>query len=134
MKINEVAKITGLTPKTIRFYEQRGIISAPARKENGYREYATKHLDELFMIKRSRLVGFSLEDCKDLLEISANPQRKSADVKQKALKKLNEIDEQIKELQEMKDILTALTKACPGDDNAPCPIIDALSCKKNAKC
>lgn len=87
MKINEIARLTGLTPKTIRFYEQKGIISEPARAENGYRAYGQKHINELQMIRRSRLVGFSLEECQALLEMSRNPNMRSADVKEKPWRK-----------------------------------------------
>ncbi len=127
MKINEIARLTGLTPKTIRFYEQKGIISEPARAENGYRAYGQKHINELQMIRRSRLVGFSLDECQALLEMSRNPNMRSADVKRKALEKIAEIDEKIMELQAMKTSLHTLADACPGDDSACCPIIDALS-------
>ncbi|WP_325893558.1 Cu(I)-responsive transcriptional regulator [Grimontia sp. NTOU-MAR1] len=127
MKINEIAKATGLTPKTIRFYEQKGIISEPARLENGYRAYGQKHINELQMIRRSRLVGFSLEECQTLLGMSRNPNRRSADVKQKALEKIAEIDDKIKELQAMKKSLKSLASTCPGNDSACCPIIEALS-------
>ncbi|KXF79864.1 Cu(I)-responsive transcriptional regulator [Enterovibrio coralii] len=127
MKINEVARLTGLTTKTIRFYEQKGVISEPHRSENGYRDYGDRHISELQMIKRSRLVGFSLDECQELLEMSRDPNRRSADVKQKALEKISEIDEKIKELQAMKTSLKTLASSCPGNDSACCPIIEALS-------
>ncbi|MEZ8141902.1 Cu(I)-responsive transcriptional regulator [Enterovibrio norvegicus FF-454] len=127
MKINEVSRLTGLTAKTIRFYEQKGVISEPERSENGYRAYNECHINELQMIKRSRLVGFSLDECQTLLDMSRNPNRRSADVKQKALEKIAEIDDKIKELQAMKTSLKSLASACPGDESACCPIIEALS-------
>ncbi|MGF1770551.1 Cu(I)-responsive transcriptional regulator [Enterovibrio makurazakiensis] len=127
MKINEVARITGLTAKTIRFYEQKGVISEPDRSENGYRAYSEQHINELQMIKRSRLVGFSLDECQSLLDMSRNPNRRSADVKQKALEKIAEIDEKIIELKAMKASLKSLANTCPGDESACCPIIEALS-------
>ncbi|MGF1707300.1 Cu(I)-responsive transcriptional regulator [Enterovibrio baiacu] len=127
MKINEVSRITGLNAKTIRFYEQKGVISEPSRSENGYRDYSERQVNELQMIRRSRLVGFSLDECQALLELSRNPKRRSADVKKKALEKIEEIDEKIKELQAMKTSLKTLASACPGDNGACCPIIDALS-------
>ncbi|MDD1781467.1 Cu(I)-responsive transcriptional regulator [Enterovibrio sp. ZSDZ35] len=127
MKINEVARLTGLTTKTIRFYEQKGVISEPNRSDNGYRDYSDRHISELQMIKRSRLVGFSLDECQELLDMSRDPNRRSADVKQKALEKIAEIDEKIKELQAMKTSLKTLASSCPGNDSACCPIIEALS-------
>ncbi|WP_434359364.1 Cu(I)-responsive transcriptional regulator [Parasalinivibrio latis] len=127
MKINDVAKQTGLSSKTIRFYEGKGIISEPARQDNGYRLYGQKHINELMLIKRARLVGFSLEESGELLALSRDPSRRSADVKEKAISKLQEIEEKISELQAMKTTLEALTSSCPGDDGAQCPIIEALS-------
>ena len=73
MKINEVSRITGLNAKTIRFYEQKGVISEPSRSENGYRDYNERQVNELQMIRRSRLVGFSLDECQALLDLSRNP-------------------------------------------------------------
>ncbi len=127
MKINQVAQVTGLTTKTIRFYEEKGLLSPLTRELNGYRVYQQKHIDELIMIKRSKLVGFSLEECRALLQLSKNPERKSAEVKQKALEKLQEIEMKINELRLMKETLQPLIDACPGNQEARCPIIDGLS-------
>lgn len=131
MKINQVAQLTGLSTKAIRFYEQKGVIRSPLRTSNGYRKYNQTHLNELNMVKRSRLVGFSLEECKILLEMFRDPNRRSGDVKQKAQIKMDEIDLQIKELNAMKAELKTLIKACPGNDSACCPIIEALSSLDN---
>ncbi|MCW8331641.1 Cu(I)-responsive transcriptional regulator [Photobacterium sp. SDRW27] len=126
MNISEVAKQTGLTAKTIRFYEDKGIITVPSRASNGYRHYSKTNVDELQLIRRSRLVGFTLDECRELLDFSRDPQRKSADVKAKAEQKLSEIDDKIAELLEMKNTLETLTKQCPGNDSANCPIIEGL--------
>ncbi|MGF1685004.1 Cu(I)-responsive transcriptional regulator [Photobacterium minamisatsumaniensis] len=126
MNISEVAKLTGLTAKTIRFYEDKGAISLPSRAENGYRQYSQKHVDELHLIRRSRLVGFTLDESRELLDFSRDPKRRSADVKIKAEQKLLEIDEKINELRQMKQTLEVLTKQCPGDEGAECPIIEGL--------
>ncbi|WP_064602410.1 Cu(I)-responsive transcriptional regulator [Photobacterium sp. J15] len=126
MNISEVARLTGLTAKTIRFYEDKGVITPPSRSSNGYRYYSQTNIDELLLIRRSRLVGFNLDECRELLDFSRDPQRKSADVKAKAEQKLAEIDHKIAELMEMKTTLEALTVQCPGDDSARCPIIEGL--------
>lgn len=132
MKINEVARITGLTSKTIRFYEEKGVISAPNRGENGYRVYSDAHINELHMIRRARLVGFNLDESRELLLLSRDPSLRSADVKAKALTKVSEIDEKIAELQAMKNTLAALASSCPDDDGAHCPIIEALRGESSA--
>ncbi|MCG7495748.1 Cu(I)-responsive transcriptional regulator [Vibrio sp. Of7-15] len=128
MNISEVAKLTGLTAKTIRFYEGKGLLTEPKRGNNGYRLYSNKHVDELVLIRRSRLVGFSLDECQGLLMLAKNPNRRSADVKSKTLDKVAEIDIKIKELTEMKQTLLSLAESCPGDEGAECPIINGLSC------
>lgn len=128
MNISEVAKLTGLTAKTIRFYEGKGLITEPNRGDNGYRLYSNKHVDELVLIRRSRLVGFGLEECQELLMLAQDPNRRSADVKSKTLGKVAEIDIKIQELTAMKQTLLALAESCPGDEGAECPIINGLSC------
>lgn len=130
MNISDIAQLTGLTTKTIRFYEEKGVISPPCRAANGYRQYHAKHVDELHLIRRSRLVGFTLDESRELLAFSRDPDRRSADVKLKAEQKLLEIDEKINELQQMKQTLEALTKQCPGDEGACCPIIEGLCREK----
>lgn len=127
MSISDVAKETGLTAKTIRFYESKGVISAAPRGANGYRYYNASHIEELLLIKRSRMIGFSLDECQQLLALSTNPNRHSRDVKQKAQQKLVEIDHKIEELKQIKLMLAALTEQCPGDNLAQCPILDNLT-------
>jgi len=129
MNINEVAKLTLLTPKSIRFYEQKGLITPPTRAANGYRTYTQVHIKELNLLHQARQVGFSLPECKELLELYNDPHRRSADVKARTLMKINEIDSQIQKLQEIRQLLTALAKQCPGDDSEHCPIIDSLTGK-----
>jgi len=131
MNISEVAKLTGLTAKAIRFYESKGVIKEANRGANGYRQYSLNQVEELQLIRRSRLVGFSLEECQELLSLSNNPNRRSADVKKKTLKKVSEIEEKIKELEGMKQTLLDLANACPGDDSNDCPIIKGLTCCHN---
>ncbi|KAB2824068.1 Cu(I)-responsive transcriptional regulator [Aliivibrio finisterrensis] len=128
MNISEVAKLTGLTTKTIRFYESKGVIKEASRSANGYRQYTKIQLEELQLIRRSRLVGFSLEECQELLSLSNNPNRRSADVKAKTLEKVAEIEEKIQELKGMKQTLLDLADACPGDEGHDCPIIKGLTC------
>lgn len=127
MNISEVATRTGLNSKTIRFYEEKAVITPPSRASNGYRRYGPTQLNELLLIRRARLVGFSLDECRELLALSRDPSRRSADVKAKAEQKLTEIDGKIAELLEMKATLAALTEQCPGDSGARCPIIEGLT-------
>ncbi|WP_151994796.1 Cu(I)-responsive transcriptional regulator [Buttiauxella massiliensis] len=127
MNISDVAKRTGLTSKAIRFYEEKGLVTAPLRSENGYRSYSQKHLDELTLLRQARQVGFNLEECRELVNLFNDPARHSADVKTRTLQKVADIEKHITELQAMRQQLLALAESCPGDENADCPIIDNLS-------
>ncbi|RRZ93655.1 Cu(I)-responsive transcriptional regulator [Erwinia sp. 198] len=127
MNISDVAKKTGLTSKAIRFYEEKGLLTAPSRGENGYRHYTNKHLEELTLLRQSRQVGFSLEECREMLLLFHNPQRHSAEVKARTLNKVAEIEAHISELNLMRERLLALAASCPGDEGADCPIMNNLA-------
>lgn len=127
MNISDVAKKTGLTSKAIRFYEEKGVVTPPLRSENGYRSYSVRHLDELNLLRQARQVGFTLDECRELVALFNNPARHSADVKARTLQKADEIAAHIEELHAMRARLLALAEACPGDDSAECPIINNLA-------
>ncbi len=129
MNISQVAKLTHLSAKSIRFYEQKGVVSEPQRAENGYRSYAAKQIEQLKLVARARAVGFSLEQCKELVHLADDPQRTSFEVKQKAQQKLQEVEQKLLELQTMRQQLVDWIAECPGNDGAHCPIIDDLTGK-----
>ena len=85
MNIGAVAKLTGLSSKSIRMYEDKGIISSPARSNSGYREYSEKHIQELNLVSRAKNAGFSLQECKEFVQLAHNPNRKSSEVKARTL-------------------------------------------------
>ena len=126
MNIADVVKQTGLTAKAIRFYEQKGLITPPQRSLNGYRQYTAQHIAELNLLHQARTVGFSLPECKELLELYNNPHRRSADIKVRTLKRIDEINQQIHKLEQMKTYLQELADQCPGNNSCNCPIIDGL--------
>ncbi|EBW6088606.1 Cu(I)-responsive transcriptional regulator, partial [Salmonella enterica subsp. enterica serovar Enteritidis] len=107
MNISDVAKKTGLTSKAIRFYEEKGLVTPPLRSENGYRSYTQSHLDELTLLRQARQVGFNLEECKELVHLFNDPDRRSADVKARTLQKVAEIERHIVELNDMRAQLLA---------------------------
>ena len=133
MNISDVAKNTGLTSKTIRFYEERALITAPIRSDNGYRHYSARHVEELTLLRQARQVGFNLDECRELVALFNDPARHSADVKARTLQKVAEIDRHISELGEMRQRLVTLADQCPGDEGAECPIINNLAgcCRSN---
>lgn len=127
MNISEIAKKTGLTSKAIRFYEQKGLITAACRADNGYRIYGQKQVDELTFLHKARQAGFTLLECGELLQLLQDPARHSADVKARTLQKVDDIEKHIRVLQDMRHQLLTLAEACPGDEGAFCPILDGLS-------
>ncbi|HEJ7229493.1 TPA: Cu(I)-responsive transcriptional regulator [Serratia marcescens] len=133
MNISDVAKKTGLTSKTIRFYEEKALITAPIRSDNGYRHYSARHVEELTLLRQARQVGFNLDECHELVALFNDPARHSADVKARTLQKVAEIDRHISELGEMRQRLVTLADQCPGDEGAECPIINNLAgcCRSN---
>jgi MerR family transcriptional regulator, copper efflux regulator len=126
MNIGEAAKQTGLPAKTIRYYEDIGLVCAD-RQTNGYRDYTTDHLEKLAFLKRSRAFGFSLEDCRTLLGLYTQPQRASADVKALATRHLKDLELKAEELQNLASTLKHLVHQCAGDAAPNCPIIDSLA-------
>lgn len=127
MNISDVANKTGLTSKAIRFYEEKGVVTPPLRSENGYRSYNPHHIEELNLLRQARQVGFTLDECRELVMLFNDPARHSADVKARTLQKADEIAAHIEELHAMRARLLALAEACPGDDSAECPIINNLT-------
>ena len=125
MNIGEVAKRAGLPPKTIRYYEEIGLIT-PDRLANGYRRFTEAHLHKLAFLGRARGLGFSIEDCRLLLGLWEDRDRASADVKAVARKHLQEIDAKMAELSQMRDTLSDLIDRCAGDHRPDCPILRDL--------
>lgn len=126
MNIGEVSSRSGLPPKTIRYYEEIGLIT-PLRSTNGYRAFRPSDLNKLVFLGRARSLGFHVEQCRTLLALYADDGRASSDVKQIAQHHLIEIDRKIAELRAMQDTLTALVKSCSGDHRPDCPILADLA-------
>ena len=127
MNIGEAAKRSGVTAKTIRYYESIGLIPAAGRTNSGYRAYTAKEVEMLRFIQRARSLGFSVEDVAGLLALWRDRSRASADVKAIALKHVGEIERKIAELDSIRRTLLDLTNRCCGDDHPDCPILDGLT-------
>ncbi len=126
MNIGQVAEKSGLPPKTIRYYEDIGLIR-PDRSANGYRDFSESHLHKLTFLQRARSLGFTIEDCRTLLSLYEDTDRASADVKAMAQEHLDKISGKIAELEAMRATLSELVNKCHGDDRPDCPILDGLS-------
>jgi len=125
--IGEVAKQTGVTAKTIRYYESSGLIPTAARAANGYRVYGARAVHLLRFVKRARDLGFSIEKVGDLLALWADEDRASAEVKQLAEIHLQEIETKISALEDLRITMRTLIDQCHGDDRPDCPILQNLA-------
>lgn len=126
MNIGDVAARTGLPAKTIRYYEDIDLIT-PARAANGYRRFGERDLHRLAFLKRARALGFTVEECRQLLALYADQDRASADVKALAQRHLARIDNQLEELRQMRQTLADLVESCAGDNRPDCPILADLA-------
>lgn len=126
MNIGDAAARTGLPAKTIRYYEDIGLVR-PARRRNGYRDYGEAELHKLVFLRRARSLGFSVADCRALLSLYEDRNRSSADVKALALARIAEIERKLGELESLKRTLNHLAQSCHGDERPDCPILDSLA-------
>ena len=126
MFITEISKKLKITTRAIRHYEEIGIISSK-RLKNNYRYFDAVNLDKLKFLTRARKLGFTLNECKELIKLFENENRKSENVKNIAKNKLKLIKGQISELKDLQKSLEWLVMSCPGDNKPNCPIIDELA-------
>jgi Cu(I)-responsive transcriptional regulator len=124
MNIGIASQKSGLPPKTIRYYEDIGLLAAD-RAGNGYRDYSMADVHRMRFLKRC--LGFSVEECRQLLSLYNDKNRESAEVKAVAEAKLVEIERKLAELSGLRDTLRHLVSCCHGDHRPDCPIIDGLA-------
>ncbi|QNV05033.1 MerR family transcriptional regulator [Shewanella algae] len=126
MKIGEVAKATGLSIKSIRYYHDIGLVEAH-RSDNGYREYRAAEIEALKFLQHCRELGFTLDECRDLLQLKHNPKRCAEDVKRLAKGHLQALEEKMTRLASLHGQLSELVSQCRGGCQSECAIIDGLS-------
>jgi len=127
MNIGQAARRSGLSTKMIRYYESIGLLKPATRSDSGYRLYQPEDLHSLAFIKRSRDLGFSLEEVGKLLTLWQDRQRASADVKALAMQHIDELNRRIEELVSLRDTLSDLVSHCQGDERPDCPILTDLA-------
>jgi MerR family copper efflux transcriptional regulator len=112
--------------KTIRFYEELGLLKPAERLANGYRAYDESNVQTLRFIRRARDLGFSLPEIDKLLALYRNRRRASEDVKRLALAHVADLDQKIAEFTRIRDTLAELARHCHGDQRPECPILEDL--------
>ena len=127
MNIGQAARRSGLSAKMIRYYESIGLLKPAHRSDSGYRLYSDDDLHTLAFIKRSRDLGFSLDEVGKLLALWQDRQRASSDVKALARQHIDELNQKIVELTSLRDTLQDLVDTCQGDHRPDCPILKGLA-------
>lgn len=125
MNIGEVSTKSGLSSKTIRYYEEIGLVT-PLRDPNGYRSFRDSDMHKLAFLGRSRALGFTIGDCRNLLALWDDQDRASADVRRIAREHLDQIESKIVDLEAIRDTLSNLVRECAGDHRPDCPILENL--------
>lgn len=126
MNIGEAARVSGVSAKMIRYYEQNGLVPPAERTPAGYRDYSTNDVHMLRFIRRSRDLGFSVAEINELLGLWRDRSRQSADVKRIALARIRDLRRKIEEMEQMAATLEHLAACCSGDNRPDCPILADL--------
>ena len=127
LTIGDVAKRADVNIETLRYYERRGLVARPPRSMSNYRLYPEDAVRRVRFIKRAQELGFSLKEIQELLSLRAAPKARCADVRGRALAKIDDIEERMRVLRAMKKALTKLVAECAG--RAPvseCPILESF--------
>jgi MerR family transcriptional regulator, copper efflux regulator len=124
--IGQLAEQAGVAIDTVRYYERNDLLAPAARLASGYRRYGAEELKRLRFIRRAKALGFSLDDIRGLLALSA--ERDVKQVKAAARRKLEDVERRMAELERIRAGLETLIAACPGHGRAEhCPILNALT-------
>jgi Cu(I)-responsive transcriptional regulator len=125
--IGVAARLSKVSAKMVRHYESIGLLTAVARTDSGYRQYAQADVRTLQFIKRGRELGFSMAEIAELVGLWHNRSRASASVKRIAQKHVDELAQRIEAMQAMQRTLSSLLQHCHGDERPDCPILDDLA-------
>ncbi len=127
MNISEAARRSGLSTRTIRYYEAIDLVTPADRGENGYRQYNERAITELQFLARAREVGFDLTECRQLLALLRDSARHSAHARELVLEKCDQLQRRIEQLQAMQRVLREMARRCSGDEGPDCAILDDLA-------
>jgi MerR family mercuric resistance operon transcriptional regulator len=125
--IGKLAERTRVNIETIRYYERVGLLPPPPRTEGRHRAYDEGHVQRLSFIRRSRELGFSLDDVRTLLQLAGTGNTSCCATKELTLRHLVDVRSKIASLKKLERALKNMTDACEPSRQLSCPIIDALS-------
>lgn len=112
MKIGELARRSGCSVETVRFYEREGLLGEPERQPNGYRSYSSGHLAQINFIRHCRSLGMGLGDVRTLLELQANPDLACDEISRLIESQIEGVHRQIDSLRLLEQQLRSLRDAC----------------------
>jgi len=124
--IGGLSKQTGCNIETIRYYERIGLLPKPPRTEGGHRLYEREQIKRLVFIRRSRELGFSLDEIRTLLRLVDGKRYTCQEVKTLMEEHLGDIKKKITDLKRLQKTLGEISAQCQGGQIPECPIIDAL--------
>ena len=127
LSIGDAARSAGISPRMVRHYESLGLLAGVARTDSGYRQYTEADLHTLHFIRRSRDLGFSMEEIAELLALWHDRSRASSQVKRIAQAHIDNLNKRIAAMQSMQRTLQTLVSCCQGDERPDCPILDDLA-------
>lgn len=131
LTIGRLAKRVEVNIETVRYYERRGLMPKPPRRESGYRQYSDGDIARLRFIRRAKELGFSLKEISELLFLRVDPETTCGDIKRRAEVKIADMEGKIKALQRMKKALTKLASTCRGrGPTSECPILEMLDSER----
>jgi Hg(II)-responsive transcriptional regulator len=133
LTISQLAQQAGVNVETVRYYERRGLIPTPPRRESGYRQYARQDVAYLLFIQGAKALGFSLKEIAELLALRVDPHTTCEDVRARATRKIADVEAKIQALTHIKMALEQLVAACRGQGpTSECPILEALATQGGA--
>ena len=127
LTIGQLGRATDTKIETIRYYEKIGLLPEPCRTTGNYRSYAAEHLQRLGFIRRSRELGFSIEEVRELLNLAAHGERPCEEVDQLVARHLETTERKIEALRRLRRELRDTLASCKGGRIAECRVIQALS-------
>lgn len=123
--IGDLSRKTGCNIETIRYYERICLMPEPPRSNGRHRSYSRDHLRQLAFIMRSRALGFSINDIRQLLSLIDND-KTCEQVQSVTVRHLKEINRKIEELTRLRSVLESAADKCAGGTATDCPVVDIL--------
>lgn len=130
LPIGELAKRSGVNIETIRYYERAKLLSPPPRTASGRRVYDLKDIRILVFVRRSRELGFSLDEIRALLRLGGPEKASCREVREIAAHHLEDIRSKLRDLKKLERLLATTVSRCSGRTAPDCPVLDILDIER----